>query len=382
MELFVTVNIIGSTIYLVFAVLLAWLSSIPRNNAGAGWWAAAIAFGFLGRLPLLISDTLIDSRSAESIYALCLVLEKSFLLIGAFTFFNLTHYFRPHFILIALILLWLAISWLGNFSRFTFALGVAAYNAYALFFLAVIAWRERNAIPHRAMLITSAISFLFALHWLTYPVLRFTAFWEVPGFLIGTTFFVLLYLSLIAAVLLLFQQRLLDAEHNALELAYHDPLTGLNNQRYMTTLFDQALILANRPHQMLAIFYIDLDNFKPINDSAGHHVGDEVLKTVAKRLIDNTRSTDICARIGGDEFVVIATQLETEEQAEQVAQKLLQQCCNPVEIHQQHYSLGASIGISIYPQHGSDLAQLLKNADQAMYQVKKNGKSGYQVFGG
>ncbi|HEY0891652.1 MAG TPA: GGDEF domain-containing protein, partial [Cellvibrio sp.] len=164
------------------------------------------------------------------------------------------------------------------------------------------------------------------------------------------------------------------------DLAYHDPLTGLNNQRYMTTLFDQALLLATRPHQMLAVIYIDLDNFKPINDTDGHLVGDEVLKTIAKRLVDNTRSTDICARMGGDEFVVIATQLESEEHAHQIAAKLLQQCCNDVLINDKNYRLGASVGVSVYPAHGNDLTQLLKNADEAMYEVKKNGKSGYQVF--
>jgi diguanylate cyclase len=165
-------------------------------------------------------------------------------------------------------------------------------------------------------------------------------------------------------------------------LAYHDPLTGLNNKRYMNTLFEQALILAMRPHQMLALIYIDLDNFKPINDTAGHLVGDEVLKVIAKRLLDHTRSTDICARIGGDEFVVIATQLEHVEHANQIANKILEQCCADIIIDQHIYHLGASLGVSIYPSHGNDLTQLLQHADEAMYKVKKNGKSGFQVFAG
>lgn len=381
MALFDTVNIIGATIYFVYAVLLTWLCSIPRTNPGAGWWATAIFCGFLARLSLLLLAPWLDERATELMYAGFIALEKVFLLIGAFKFFNLANYIRPHLLITAIAFLWLAMTWLGDFNRLTFSIGVAAFNSYALFFLALIAFQQRAEIPNRILLFTSIISAIFGIHWLTYPFMRFTAFWEVPGFLIGTTLVVLEYLTLIAAVLLLFQKRLLDAEYNALELAYHDPLTGLNNQRYMTTLFDQALLLATRPHQMLAVIYIDLDNFKPINDTDGHLVGDEVLKTIAKRLVDNTRSTDICARMGGDEFVVIATQLESEDHAHQIAAKLLQQCCKPVDTNNKSYQLGASIGVSVYPTHGNDLTQLLKNADDAMYKVKKNGKSGYRVVG-
>jgi GGDEF domain-containing protein len=85
----------------------------------------------------------------------------------------------------------------------------------------------------------------------------------------------IIYFSLLAAILLRFQKRLVDAEAKALGLAFLDPLTGLKNKRYMETLFDHALLLATRPHQVVAVFYIDLDNFKPINDSAGHAVGDQ-----------------------------------------------------------------------------------------------------------
>lgn len=187
--------------------------------------------------------------------------------------------------------------------------------------------------------------------------------------------------SLLAAVLALFQMRLIDAEAKALEMAFLDPLTGLNNKRYMTTLFDQALLLATRPHHVVAVFYIDLDNFKPINDTAGHGVGDEVLKTVAARLKSCTRSTDICARVGGDEFVVIATQLEHERQATEVAGKLLTRLTEGIQVDGNVYALGASIGIALYPQHGRSLAELVQCADNAMYHVKRNGKSGCEVYG-
>lgn len=380
MALFDTVNIIGSTVYFVFAVLLAWLSRIPRTNPGAGWWSVAIFFGMFARLSLLLSADFLPVYSRETIYAVCILLEKCFLLIGIFQFFSLQRYTRPYLCFIGVGLIWIAACFLTDINRLIFSFGFGLFNSAALFFLAFIVYRERDGISRNLMRYLATICFLFGIHWLTYPVLRFTDGWLAPGFLIGTSLTLLEYLGLISAVLLQFQKRLIEAEYNALELAYHDPLTGLNNQRYMTRLFEQALLLATRPHQMLAIIYIDLDNFKPINDTDGHLAGDEVLKTIAKRLVDNTRSTDICARVGGDEFVVIATQLESHDQAHQIALKLLQQCCNEVVINNKNYRLGASIGISIYPSHGNDLTQLLKNADLAMYEVKKNGKSGYQVF--
>jgi diguanylate cyclase len=382
MALFDTVHIIGSTVYFVFAVLLAWLSRIPRTNPGASYWAVAILFGLCGRLTLLILGPLMESQFTEIVYASFIMLEKYFLLLGAFKFLNKSDYTRRYALFIIAGFLWIACYWFNVTDRIQFAFGFSFFNTSILFLFGVIAYRERHLVTHSVFLATAVICFTFGIHWLTYPLLHFYSDWLVPGFLLGTTLVLLLYLTLISAVLLQFQKRLLEAEQHALDLAYHDPLTGLNNKRYMNTLFEQALILAMRPHQMLALIYIDLDNFKPINDSAGHLVGDEVLKVIAKRLLDHTRSTDICARIGGDEFVVIATQLEHVEHANQIANKILEQCCADIIIDQHIYHLGASLGVSIYPGHGNDLTQLLQHADEAMYKVKKNGKSGFQVFAG
>ena len=380
MTLFDIVNIIGSTIYFVVALLLAWLSHIPRTNPGAGWWAAAIFCGFIARVSLIILLQLNEPRTAESIYAIFIMLEKLLLLIGACKFFNYLHFVRFCLVGFGIASAWIATSWAMNFNTLIFSISLAFFNSSALFFLGFIIYRERHSLPNHLLLFAASICFVFGLYWQTYPLVHIFSGWAAPGFLIGTSLALLEYLSLMFAVLLQFQKRLIDAESNALELAYHDPLTGLNNKRYMNTLFDQALILAMRPHQMLALIYIDLDNFKPINDSAGHLVGDEVLKVIAKRLVEHTRSTDICARIGGDEFVVIATQLDSAEHASQIAEKILAQCCKTITVDHHDYQLGASIGVSLYPAHSIDLPQLLKNADEAMYAVKKNGKSGYQIF--
>ena len=380
MALFDISNIIGSTSYFVFALLLVWVSRIPRTNSGAGYWACAMFCAFCGRMLLVLMPPVLHSTLTEALYSGCTLLEKTFLLLGAFAFFNQPQYKRPYLVFIALGFAWVISYWLGSFNASLYGAGLSLFNSGSLFLFAFITYRERHQLPQSRMLVTALIAMLLGLHWGSFPVLRITPEWLVPGFFIGTSLMMLLYLSLIAAVLQQFQQRLEDAEHHALDLAYHDPLTGLNNQRYMNALFEQALRLATRPHQVLAVIYIDLDNFKPINDGAGHQMGDEVLKTIAQRLLAHTRSTDICARLGGDEFVVIATQLESEQQAQLIADKILQQCCQPVRVNHIDYHLGASIGISICPNHGNDLEQLLKTADQAMYGVKKNGKSGYQLF--
>lgn len=126
--------------------------------------------------------------------------------------------------------------------------------------------------------------------------------------------------------------------------------------------------------------WLDLDNFNPITDTAGYSAGDKALKLIAKKLKDKTRSTDICARVGGDEFVVVATQIENEEHVHLITQKLLSVLTEEIKIEGKCYSLGASIGISLYPKDGNNLEQLIKHADAAMYEIKHHGKSSYRIF--
>lgn len=249
-------------------------------------------------------------------------------------------------------------------------------------YAAWIAYWKRYELHPQLLLVTAVTSALLAAHWSSaFVIMDIVPSWFTNAFLIGTLLVLVQYFSLLAAVLLSFQKRLLEAESKALDMAFQDPLTGLNNQRYMSTLFDKVLILATRPHQLVAIVYIDLDNFKPINDRAGHAVGDEVLRVIASRLKATTRSTDICARVGGDEFVAICTQLEHQDQAHDIASKLLGELTNPIQIDGNEYVLGASIGISLYPLHGDSLPTLLEYADRAMYQIKHKGKNGYRIHG-
>lgn len=376
------VHTIGCTTYFIFILLFLWSRSIPRTNPGSSWWAASITCALLARLSMLLLQGADESRLALAFYVFFNVLEKPLLLIGLTRFLNIEMRARYFWLPAMAAGLWLVLALAADFTRFQRALGYSLVNAGLLLTAALLIRSRLQHFPGWPLKITLAASALLALHWLAAPFLiYFYPSWGRNAFLLGTSLVLVQYLSLLLAVLALFQTRLLEAEARALEMAYVDPLTGLNNQRYMTSLFEHALVLATRPHQIVAVFYIDLDNFKPINDTAGHAAGDQVLKTMAARMKSVTRSTDICARIGGDEFVVIATQLEDESQASEIARKLLAQMTRFVSVGDKNFQLGASIGISLYPRHGTAIGELVQCADQAMYEVKQNGKSGWKIRG-
>ncbi|MBL8334493.1 MAG: GGDEF domain-containing protein, partial [Rubrivivax sp.] len=140
-----------------------------------------------------------------------------------------------------------------------------------------------------------------------------------------------------------------------------------------------ALAAADRRGHGLALLFIDLDRFKPINDRYGHAMGDRVLREVARRLQATLRTTDITARIGGDEFVVLLPALAQAGDSALVAEKLIAAVSAPMHLDGQELSVGASIGVITYPEGGRDAEELLRGADAAMYQVKQAGRNGVRV---
>ena len=155
--------------------------------------------------------------------------------------------------------------------------------------------------------------------------------------------------------------------------AYHDPLTDLPNRIMFEDRLEQALAQARRNGTLLALFFLDLDNFKPINDHHGHQTGDRVLRVVAKRLATCVRSTDTVARLCGDEFTVILQGLDRIEDIRQVAQKILECLSPPIRLGGQDIPIQISIGIAVYPKDSTDPHRLLAIADQAMYRAKECG---------
>ncbi|WP_133660875.1 EAL domain-containing protein [Paraburkholderia sp. BL10I2N1] len=165
-----------------------------------------------------------------------------------------------------------------------------------------------------------------------------------------------------------------------IRLATFDTLTDLPNRRTLTEKMERAIHVARQTGNMFAILFMDLDGFKTINDSLGHPVGDEVLKAFARRLQQCVRGGDTVARLGGDEFVVLAENLTSAEEAGQMAEAVLDRMRKGVWRDNQPLQVMPSIGISVFPQDGETVDALLKNADAAMYEAKRGGRSTYRFF--
>ncbi len=163
-------------------------------------------------------------------------------------------------------------------------------------------------------------------------------------------------------------------------LAHHDVLTGLPNRTLLNDRLAQAIALAHRQDKQLALMFMDLDQFKHINDLLGHTVGDQLLQSVAQRLVGCVRRSDTVSRQGGDEFVLLLPNIEQAEDVALAAQKMLATIALPHHIDRHELHIGVSIGISIYPDDGQDAETLIKNADTAMYHAKENGRNNYQFF--
>ncbi len=183
-----------------------------------------------------------------------------------------------------------------------------------------------------------------------------------------------------------------NAEQKIIYLAYYDSLTGLPNRRLFGDRFEQTLKLAKRYKRLIALLFIDLDNFKQINDTLGHEIGDLLLKKVAMLLEKVVRSSDsftrkepeyesnFITRQGGDEFIIMLTEVAHPDDAAKVAGRILGILSEPFVFGKDETFITASIGISIYPHDGPDLETILKNADTAMYYVKEQGKNNYKYF--
>lgn len=171
-----------------------------------------------------------------------------------------------------------------------------------------------------------------------------------------------------------------EAEKRILHLATHDALTNLPNRVLLYDRINQAIAQAHRSGNCVAVIFVDLDKFKVVNDSLGHDTGDLLLQAVATKLSKNLREVDTVARQGGDEFIIVVPGLEHPEDTAVIAQKLLASLSEPFMVKTYELHTGASIGISIYPHDGQDVATLMKNSDTAMYHAKESGRNNYQFF--
>jgi diguanylate cyclase (GGDEF)-like protein len=172
------------------------------------------------------------------------------------------------------------------------------------------------------------------------------------------------------------KEELESANKKITELATHDNLTGLINRRVLFELLEASMEQARRRGEILAVLFIDLDDFKPINDTWGHDGGDKVLKEIASRLKKSVRSTDSVARIGGDEFLILLNPVKNKSEARMVSEKIIDTVAAPIELKGKKISVSMSLGISTYPEEETTAEQLIINADSAMYSIKKGEKNG------
>ncbi len=177
-------------------------------------------------------------------------------------------------------------------------------------------------------------------------------------------------------------QGALEKDSKTTRKADHDALTGLPNRALLSRRLAEAVVHSEQLQHSVVVMFLDLDGFKAVNDTHGHHVGDQLLRIVAQRLSDCVREEDTVSRLGGDEFVVILPLFDSRytEQASEVAQRILESLATPMKLQDKELQLGCSIGVSRYPDDGKNTEMLLKNADTAMYQAKAQGRNNVQFF--
>lgn len=170
------------------------------------------------------------------------------------------------------------------------------------------------------------------------------------------------------------------ADEKILKQANYDSLTGLYNRRIFQSHLDEEIHKANRSQKSFALFFIDLDHFKDVNDILGHEVGDKVLIDVSNRILKNIRESDILSRFGGDEFTLLLPETSLETSIEKIANNIIDSIAKPFYVGEERINISASIGITIYPDDGKSSSELLKHADQAMYESKRLGRNQFHYY--
>ncbi len=175
--------------------------------------------------------------------------------------------------------------------------------------------------------------------------------------------------------------RLKKTNEQITHLAYHDFLTSLPNRTLFYDRLKQAITKARRDKESIAVLFLDLDGFKAINDTFGHDVGDALLREVSERIVACVRDSDTVARMGGDEFTVILSNVQTSNASDRVAKKIVEAIASPFVLNGKNCSISVSIGIALYPDNGDTAEQLIKISDAAMYLAKHGGKNCYRFAG-
>jgi len=369
-------QVIGASTTFLDALLFVWLSTVSRISPGIKWWAGGLVISLVGFSIYTLPHIVITNIDvSEHLYSLSELLFSFSMVIGTRRFAGLSvHKALFAYVLAASVLVALTFDlvldqFLGYFTTIAFFNGaLIIHTGYCIFRFKTLEtgyWARAVGI----------VFMIWGIHWLDAPLMMQ---WDAAfdyGFLFALFISNVAVLGYAALMLRSLVQRIVAAEEMAVELSMRDSLTMLWNRRYLDKTFGNFSHNAKRHNHRMAIIYIDLDHFKPVNDTYGHDVGDEVLCQVSQRIVEVCRTSDVAVRNGGDEFVVLIPHLEDDEDVMPQAARLRERICRPYHIDSiEDVHVGASIGVAIYPDHAQELGMLLECADKAMYQVKKTGR--------
>ena len=275
----------------------------------------------------------------------------------------------------------------AGFARFLARVGLRALICGAAFLTASFGiWRARavEGLGPRMVMGSFLVYGLLQLHYVgvaLYEVIAnaYPSYVSYMGFLDILMHF-LMALGTVIWLLENEQKNAMQAAAQIEHLAYHDTLTGLPNRQLFLDRLNLAIAHAHRTAQRLAVFFLDLDRFKIINDSLGHAIGDRLLQAISQRLVALLREGDTVTRIGGDEFTILVPHLQHPDDAIVVARKVRDTLKHPIELDGRELYVSTSIGISLYPNDGEDATSLLRNADAAMYRAKAQGRDTFRLY--
>ena len=377
---FMAILIAGATGLFLTAILFLLVRRMPRTEPGAGWWAVSSLAAGLGYVMLLILANQGRPAAGEAVYNILFVAWSMALYIGGRRFLEHTAFETPVFLLSGATGLWLIFFYFVSPAFLPAAIGVSVFCGALNLHLGWIWARHTDRLSAIHYLLIGSL-WVSGLHWLDYPFLRPVEWFAPIGFTLCSVISVIVNGTLAGLLLNQFRTRMEEAEQAAVVAARSDALTGLSNRFALDMQFERAVANATRHGNRLAMLFLDLDRFKIINDTHGHKVGDLVLMATAERLRSTFRDTDIVARIGGDEFVVILADMESNDTSgtETTVRKLLDAIGEPIHLEGIEYQVTASIGVSFFPDHGATLNHMMLAADKAMYAAKLEGKNAYSL---
>jgi diguanylate cyclase (GGDEF)-like protein len=359
---------------ILVGIFLAWVRKVPHMKKGIGWWAIAFFATAMTTIPNLIEPVLIVGHVVnEAAFYLFYIISDLARLHGSFLYFGIKKRIAPFVIAGSLVFMFSLYHnwWLENF--FASALLTSCFIGCLQLYEASIFFSHRHQAKgvRQTHIFVAIILSISALHLFDYAFMREVE-WFIPiGFTIAMLALMLIALGLAVVMLQDFFELLTSAEQKAKDLAFHDDLTGLHNKRYIDDIFETLCAQAQRMHKPMAVLFLDLNDFKTINDKYGHDAGDQVLQEIARRIQERVRKADIVVRLGGDEFIVLLTTIDNTDDLQTVIDNLQTAIVQPIEVDQHNCCVDVSIGASVFPENGTRLKDLVRMADSAMYRIKE-----------